>query len=258
VPQVREKTLTVMSYNIKSGRVTGTADIGKVGDQVARYDPDLVLMQEVDKGRVWSGLVDQSAVLGQQLGMQWTFGGNDVRSPTNMLGNAILSRFPILQSNNVQLPALPGKHRRGLLGALVDVDGIELEVYSTHLEHTASADRERQVAAIAGILGPRQAPRFLGGDFNAVPVGPVMSAARTLATDTWTQVGSGPGLTAPVGRPRVRIDYLMYRGSDRVEITPLRMAVLPTTASDHRAVLATYRLRQDDGQVCVPVVPGTD
>ena len=47
----------------------------------------------------------------------------------------------------------------------------------------------------------------------------------------------------------------MYDGSDRVEITPLQMQVLPTDASDHRAVMASYQLRQDDGEMCVPVVP---
>ncbi|MCW2814713.1 MAG: hypothetical protein JWN84_2168 [Nocardioides sp.] len=254
VPQVDEQTLTVMTFNIKSGRVTGRVDMGRVGDQIAAYGPDIVLMQEVDKGRAWSNRLDEAAVLGQRLGMEWAFGGNDIRSPTNMLGNAILSRYPIRTSNNVQLPALPGKHRRGLLGALVDVDGIEVEVYSTHLEHTSSADRERQVAAIAGVLGPRPAPRFLGGDFNAGPTSAVMARARTLATDTWAVVGSGAGFTAPSGRPRVRIDYLMHDGSDTVEVTPLLMRVLPTNASDHRAVMASYRLREDEGEICVPAL----
>ena len=254
VPQVNEKTLTVMTFNIKSGRVTGRVDMGRVGDQIAVYSPDIVLLQEVDKGRAWSNRLDETAVLGQRLGMEWAFGGNDVRSPTNMLGNAILSRFPIRTSNNVQLPALPGKHRRGLLGALVDVGGIEVEVYSTHLEHTSSADRERQVGAIADVLGPREAPRFLGGDFNAGPTSAVMARARTLATDTWSAVGSGAGFTAPSGRPRVRIDYLMHDGSDTVEVTPLLIRVLPTSASDHRAVMASYRLRQDEGEICVPAL----
>lgn len=255
VPQVTEKTLTVMTFNIKSGRVTGTVDMDRVGDQIAAYSPDIVLMQEVDKGRAWSNRIDEAALLGQRLGMEWAFGGNDVRSPTNMLGNAVLSRFPIVRSSNVQLPALPGKHRRGLLGALLDVDGIDLEVFSTHLEHTSSADRERQVGVIVDLLADRDLPRFLGGDFNAGPASATMARARTVATDTWLEVGSGPGFSAPSGRPRVRIDYLMHDGSDRVAITPLQMQVLPTNASDHRAVMASYRLRQDDGTVCVPVVP---
>ncbi|MDO9457047.1 endonuclease/exonuclease/phosphatase family protein [Nocardioides sp.] len=254
VPQVTEKTITVMTFNIKSGRVTGRVDIGKVGDQIAVYQPDIVMMQEVEKGRPVSNYIDEPAVLADQLKMQWTFGGNDRRSATNQLGNATLSRFPILDSVNTQLPARPGKHRRGLLATTIDLGGIEVEVFNTHLEHTSGADRERQIAVVAGIVGASKAPKFLGGDFNSGPVGPVLGRARTVVRDSWTEVGSGAGLTAPSGRPRVRIDYLLYSGGGDVAVTPLRMEVLPTNASDHRAVMASYRITKDEGEICLPVV----
>lgn len=256
VPQVKEKALSVMTFNIKSGRVSGRVDLGRVGDQIAFYSPDVVILQEVDRGRAWSARLDMPAVLGTRLAMQWAFGANVVRSPSNQYGTAILSRYPILSSDNTLLPTSRGQQRRGLLQATLDVGGIELEVFDTHLDNTSGTDRVRQMTAVAGIIDSRPAPKLLGGDFNSVPGSPVLAQARSVLVDSWQVVGAGPGLTAPSGRPRVRIDYLMYDSSVDVEIVPRRMDVLPTSSSDHRAVMASYVLRQDQGQVCVPVGRG--
>ena len=257
VPQVDKKTITVMSFNIKSARVTGRADLGTlgtVGEQIEVFQPDIVLLQEVDRGRAWSDFIDMPALLAERLGLEYTFGANVVRSPTNLYGNAILSRFPVTASTNTPLPRGPGNQQRGLLSASLDVDGIPLEVYNTHLESSSSNDRERQMAVVARILGASTVPRFVGGDFNAGPTSAVLARARSVVRDTWDAVGTGSGLTAPSGSPRVRIDYLMYAGGGPVEITPLRMEVLPTNASDHRAVMASYQLTRDRGEICLPVI----
>jgi endonuclease/exonuclease/phosphatase family metal-dependent hydrolase len=257
VPPTAPRRLSVLTFNIHSARARdGRVDLATIGREIAAWDADVVLLQEVDRGRAWTGRVDMPAVLAGRLGTSWTFGSNVRRSPTNQYGTAILSRYPILSSRNTLLPAPPGTQQRGLLRATIDVDGVPLSVYDTHLENGSHAARLRQIRTIVPILRADPRPKLLGGDLNSVPGSPMLAAARTAVTDTWPEVASDAGLTAPGGNPRVRIDYLMYAGGQGVQLTPLRAQLLTSAVSDHRAVRATYRVSADGRKVCVPVLGG--
>lgn len=245
--------LTVVTFNIHSARARdGSVHLDAIANELARWQPDVVLLQEVDRGRAWTGRVDMPAVLGDRLGMVWTFGANVRRSATNQYGTAILSRFPIVASRNVPLPAPRGTQQRGLLSATVDVRGIRVDVYDTHLENTSRAARVQQMRAIAPILRADPRPKLFGGDLNSVPSSTVLSIARSLLTDTWPGVGAGAGYTAPGAHPRLRIDHLLYAGGAGVEMAPVAARVLPSSVSDHRAVRATYRLSAEGSEICVP------
>jgi endonuclease/exonuclease/phosphatase family metal-dependent hydrolase len=255
VPQKHTRQISVLTFNIHSARDhRGGVHLGQIGDELARWDPDVVLLQEVDRGRAWTGRVDMPSVLADRLDMAWTFGANVRRSPTNLYGTAILSRFPIVSSSNTLLPDPPGTQQRGLLHALLDIGGMKLSVYDTHLESTSYEARNRQIATIMPILRADPRPKLLGGDFNSAPTSPVLGAARSLLADTWPAVGQGESLTVPASNPRIRIDYLLYGSGDGTTVAPQDARVLLSQVSDHRAVLATYRLSASTGDVCVPVL----
>lgn len=249
--------LTVLSFNIHSARTAdGSVRLSEIASELATWDADVVLLQEVDRGRAWTGGVDMPAVLADQLGTAWAFGTNVRRSATNLYGTAILSRFPIESYRNTPLPAPPGTQQRGLLHAVIDVDGIEMSVYDTHLEHTSSDARLQQMRTIAPILAADSRPKVFGGDLNARPGSPVLLAAGSSVRDTWQAIGEGSGLTHPAGVPRHRIDYLMHGDGSTADLAPLATQVLASRVSDHRAVWATYQLSSGSGtDVCVPVVP---
>jgi endonuclease/exonuclease/phosphatase family metal-dependent hydrolase len=255
VPRATTTRLSVLTFNIHSARTSdGRVDLASIGREIAAWDADIVLLEEVDRGRLWTGQVDMPSVLAGRLGMSWAFGSNVQRSPTNQYGTAILSRYPILATRNVALPAPPGTQQRGLLRATVDLDGTAMSVYVTHLENTSPDARLRQIRAIVPILRADPRPKLFGGDLNSVPGSPVLAAARTVVVDTWPGLGPAPGFTAPAGHPRVRIDYLMYDGGEGVELTPLGAQLLTSAVSDHLAVRATYRVTIGEGDVCVPVL----
>ncbi|WP_243058012.1 endonuclease/exonuclease/phosphatase family protein [Nocardioides sp. SR21] len=249
--------LTVLTFNIHSARTPdGSVRLSEIASELATWDADVVLLQEVDRGRAWTGGVDMPAVLADQLGLAWAFGTNVRRSATNLYGTAILSRFPIESYTNTALPAPPGTQQRGLLNAVVDVDGTEMSVYGTHLEHTSADARVQQMRAIAPILAADPRPKVFGGDLNARPGSPVLLAAGSSVRDTWQAIGDGAGLTHPAGVPQHRIDYLMHGDGSAAELAPLAAQVLASNVSDHRAVWATYELTSgSDTAVCVPVVP---
>ena len=93
--------LRVLSYNIHKciGGVDRRYDPTRVVEVIHRLDPDVVMLQEVDDGVPRSNHDRQVDVLGEQLGMHYRtwFPNVEVRGGGHY-GNAILSRYPILES----------------------------------------------------------------------------------------------------------------------------------------------------------------
>lgn len=239
--------LTVVSFNIESAHgADGSVQLDLLARTLKAWKPDVVLLQEVDKFQVRTGRVDMASYLGQKLGFSSTFGPNMAGRSGGQYGTALLSRYPIVSAENTPLPRLPGDEQRGLLHAVLDVDGAKLSAYVVHLQHTSSRARIRQIGTIRRLVAGDPLPKLIGGDFNAHPGSSVMAAARAIAADTWTAVGSGPGLTVPRIAPRARIDYLLQTG-----LVPVNMQVLTPPLSDHRALWARYGF-STTGAVCLP------
>ena len=196
------------------------------------------MLQEVDRGRERSEFAAQAAALGDRLGLDHAYGPTrQLRSGTT--GNAVLSRFPVRDVRNRALPRLPGLFRRGVLAVTIDVDGQEVEVMSTHLDHRRPEARRAQAAAVADVVRRTDRPVLLGGDLNAEPGLPPLNALdRAGLADPWPVIGSGDGLTVPAADPQRRIDYVLADDS----FVPLRSEVLVSFVSDHRAVRTSFEL----------------
>ncbi len=231
-----DTSITVLSYNIKSGRVSSLAAIAGV---IRSSGADIALLQEVDRNRRGTGGVDQPARLAALLG-GWSHAfGENVDYGAGGYGNAIVSRYPITSSANTHLPNAPGGQQRGLLRTVVDIGGMDVSLYSTHLQNQMDQLKLRQAQAVAPIVAADANPTVLGGDMNAWPGDSVLNALKVPLDDTWDAVGAGTGATNPASNPRGRIDYLLYAGS---ELTPTSANVPAALASDHRPVRASYRL----------------
>lgn len=234
--------LTALTLNIHAGRTgAGELDLARVAAELDAWDADVVLLQEVDRGRDRSDLVAQASWLGDRLGLDWAYGPTRQLRPGST-GNAVLSRFPVTDVRPGSLPRLPGLFRRGLLRVTVDVDGREVDVMSTHLDHVSPAARQAQAAAVAAGVGRTGRPALLGGDLNAEPgLPPLNVLARAGLLDPWPAVGRGDGLTVPAADPQRRIDYVLADDA----FVPLRSEVLISAISDHRAVRTTFELPAD-------------
>lgn len=242
--------ITVLSYNIKSARVSS---LGTIAGVIRNSGADVVLLQEVDRNRHGSGKVDQAAWLANNLGgWHHAFGQNVSHGATGGYGTAVVSRWPIVSSNNWHLPNGGGGQQRGLLKAVVDIDGVHVSFYSTHLQNRIDHLKVKQARSIAGIVAGDGNPRVIGGDMNSWPGDTPAKILKSQFTDTWEVVGRGAGATNPARRPRGRIDYLMYRGS---ELSPVSADVLGSLASDHRAVRASYDLSGLTEKVCTTPTP---
>lgn len=241
--------VTVVTFNIHSAVGAGGLQLDAVAAEIAASDPDVVLLQEVDNGRLRSGFVDEAAYLAAALGMEHVFASNVVRAgrragdPVSHYGTAVLTRLEVDRATHTMLPNRPGRQPRGLQHLVLRVQGREFSVYNAHLDHTTPSLRQRQMRAARDIVGVDPLPVVFGGDFNASPGSATMALAldrsRTDLVDPWPLVGDGDGLTVPNSAPRSRIDYLLTND----EWTPTVMATWQSAVSDHRGVVGRFLLR---------------
>ena len=224
----------------------------QIAREIEAWDPDVVLLQEVDRNRLSSRQTDQPGYYAQRLGMQVSFAVNVRHRANGQYGVATLSKYPIVGQSNTFLPndpSLPKAQQRGILNTKIKVGDTVISVYNTHLQHIYDDLRLRQMHVVARIVAADPLPKILGGDLNSGPRTPVLAAARGVLRDSWDAVGVGSGNTVPAVDPKGRIDYVLY--SD--PLVPQDSQVYFSQVSDHRAVRSTFTLSDEDEPICVPV-----
>lgn len=239
-----------MTYNIHHGADAGeNLDLERIEGEIRRQEAEVVGLQEVD--RHWSGrsdFEDQAKELAAELGMHYVFAANLDRDPAEpgqprrQYGTAILSEYPILESENTLLPRPEGGEQRGLLDALVNVEGVPVRVYNTHLQHDSVVERSAQVQAIVERVGEFEEPTLLTGDLNARPEAPELALLFTRFEDAWAEAGDGPGITISPANPYARIDYILV--SPDISVSEAR--VPRTAGSDHLPVVAELLIPGDE------------
>jgi endonuclease/exonuclease/phosphatase (EEP) superfamily protein YafD len=108
---------------------------------------------------------------------------------------------------------------------------------------TMHRDRVAQYARLASLLEEtaqslNPAAVIWGGDINADSSARSVDRARSGFTDAWTIAGRGWGGTILSHFPIGRIDHIYSRG----RLHPVNCRALPLPISDHRAVVADYRI----------------
>ena len=206
--------------------------IATVASEIRSLDPDVVLLQEIDRFHGRTGGVDQAAYFAETLGMEASFSPNVVQG-RGQYGTAILSRFPILDSGRFALPNGAGGEQRGLQWAGLDIGGQEVRVYNTHLQNKIVGLREAQARHVAGILAGEEQPTILGGDMNATANTPTLGPLLARLVDAWAVAGSGPDGTGPNGS---RIDFVMASPT----LEPRGAQALRSAVSDHARVVVDY------------------
>ncbi len=225
----------VMTYNLHNGfDPNGHLGMEAIAQVIEAQNPDIVALQEVSRGWVVNGSLDMLEWLSQRLEMPYVYG------PTSdpLWGNAILSRYPILESELVELPPDDLLLKRGFIWAKVDVgSGQPLNVIATHYHHPGDGSAVRVMQSETIVEFWDDASRTLiMGDLNAEPNAPEMQLLRQVGfADALDLTAVQPGFTYPATGPTKRIDYI-WLSPDLVA----NQAVIPLdAASDHLGVAAT-------------------
>jgi endonuclease/exonuclease/phosphatase family metal-dependent hydrolase len=222
--------LRIVTFNIQHGRgPDGLVDRGRLANELALLDADLLALQEVDVGLRRSDRVDQARLAAAATGLSVVFGPARRVGWWGRYGNALLVRGQIHTSSRVRLPRSERGERRAALLAEVEVRGRRISVAATHLA-VDRLDARRQLDAVLAALVRLPSPRLLLGDLNLGPddVGSAVAAAGMVLAD-------GPP-TYPASGPVSRIDHVATSG------LKLDSVVVPEAAiSDHRPLVVLVR-----------------
>src|SRR5438874_3636486 len=99
-PSTAAKTIRVMTYNIHVGvGMDKKLDLPRIAGVINAQHPDLVGLQEVDRGVERTQRIDEIAELAKLTHMDYAFAFN-LRYQGGQYGVAILSRFPIMATDH--------------------------------------------------------------------------------------------------------------------------------------------------------------
>ncbi len=241
--------LRLLTYNIHKciGGVDRRYDPERIRDTIAHYHPDVVLLQEVDQFVKRSNHDRQVDLLGDMLGFRHrTYFPNVRVRGGGEYGNAILSRFPLTDTRNIDL-TVSWRKRRSVLHARYRVR------LSSH-RNTRTVHVFNMHLGLSGAERKIQLRRFLDSHpFNGFHEHTPVIVAGDL-NDVWGTLGSKllepagfrsmhkPLRTFPAYAPVRALDALYVRGN--VAITKVQRAriELAKRASDHLPLIADLEI----------------
>lgn len=245
---LRAMQLRVLSYNIHKciGGVDRRYEPDRIVETIRLHEPDICLLQEVANTaghRDWHRQVD---VLGDRLGYRHrTWFANHRFRRGGEYGNAILSRWPIVHTENIDL-TVPGTKKRSVLHAHLRVRTTAarsrtLHVFCMHLgltERIRDLQMARFLASHPFARLHARSPILVAGDFNDVWAS---LGRKHLAPVGFVGVPRPPR-TFPAWAPVRALDSIWSRGElDLLEVAVPRARVA-TRASDHLPLFARLRM----------------
>ena len=238
----------MVSYNVHKciGGLDRRYAPDRIVEAVGTHNPDLCMLQEVANSAGRKGWHRQVDLLGDELGFRHrTWFANHRFRRGGEYGNAILSRWPITATENIDLP-VRGRKRRSVLHARMRVRtpagrSRTLHVFCLHLGLT-EAVRDQQMASFlashpfAGLHS--DTPILVAGDFNDVWA----SLGRKHLGPRGFSGATRPPRTFPAWAPVRALDSIWVRGDLRLLGTWTPNDPVATRASDHLPLFADLHL----------------
>lgn len=231
-------TLRVMSFNILHGATTkNDFNLDTIAGVINYYQPDLVALQEVDFRTKRAKNYDLPTELGMRTKMASLF-ARAMYYDGGEYGEAVLSKFTFIASENLALPHLPDSEPRAALVTKVKTKkGNTIQFVGTHLDHLKDeTDKVMQAKAIVAHLGDTEFPTLLVGDLNAVPnSNPITILSEKFSKPKHPNAWNG---TFPATGPNICIDHIMYNQPEKWQVLDYEV-LCENYASDHCIVIAT-------------------
>ncbi len=237
-----------ISYNIHKcvGGLDRRYDPYRVADTITHYEPDFVLMQEVEQKSRKSNYDSQVNKLGELLGLRHRSYFINVRKRRGSeYGNAILSRFPLTETSNIDL-TIRMKKARSVLHARFRVRvgkraSRTVHVFNLHLglsgvERKIQLRRFLDSHPFANL--DHRTPILVAGDFNDV----WGTLGRKLLEPAGFSGMSHPIRTFPAYAPVRALDSIYVRGNIRIARVQASRLMIAKYASDHLPLIADLEI----------------
>lgn len=253
VPAPRDSSqLKVLDWNIQHGVGTdGDYDIPRIADWIVRTGANVVSLNEVEKYTGW-GNEDQparfAALLKSRTGKTWYYNFAQRDGNSKGQGNLLLTTYEIESDDDYEL-----SYSRSVARVAIIVNGVRVNLYSTHLDAESSSRRSTQIRELKSWADNFPEQRIILGDFNAGSSTSEISSMTASYADAWAAARSldldvsYPG-NASGNTRNSRIDYVFYsKQASRLKLKKVQVfdvrdskGVMP---SDHRPLMATFEVR---------------
>jgi endonuclease/exonuclease/phosphatase family metal-dependent hydrolase len=207
----------LLTYNIHKGigGLDRRYDLTRIVETIRHYQPDVALLQEVDDGARRSRHDRQVDLLAEAIELPHRAYQRNVRLRTvGHYGNAVLSRFPLVEPEDLDLTIRFKKRRGALISGFRAKVGEHSRSIAIANVHLGLAGFERQIQ-LRRLLGcgrlchlHQETPLIIAGDFNDV----WDNLGRRVMTPAGFRLGSGHVRTFPAAAPLRRLDRVFYRG----------------------------------------------
>lgn len=242
--------IRLMTYNIHKGigGIDRRYNLQRIVEVVKHYHPDILFLQEVDDDVPRSSNHRQVELLAESLQFEHTKYQKNVKVKRGHYGNAILSRFPLDDSHDLDLTVSIKKNRRALW-ADAKIDSLDSEsVYTITLCNThlglAGLERKIQIRKILDFerLAKMESdsPVIIGGDFNDLWA----EHGRKLMSPIGFQCAVKKAKTFPAALPLLSLDAVYFRGNLHLTHSFTGRIKLARRASDHLPVIADFCVGQ--------------
>ncbi len=221
--------LTLANFNIKHG----AEGLENVAQAIREIAPDIIGLEEVDIGAERSGGADEAAELARLAGFSYYVFARAIPLGAGEYGTAILSRYPIESFEVTPLESGNGEDR-SVGHAVINVQGLKLDVFVTHLSFEDRGVRIEQMKTIAGMLKKCKYYALMG-DLNSFDLNDIAYLEGEYF----------------VNRPDRR--YGTFRNlnfsPDNIVVsrgfTELSSGISDRIASDHRLLYAVFRFEEE-------------
>jgi len=235
----------LITYNIHKG--IGGVDRRyrpeRIIETLARYDPDIILLQEVDDGVPRSRDHRQVDLLGDALAMPHRAFQRNVSLTQGYYGNAILSRHPLHDIQNLDLTVPLKKRRRALVVRCVMRTEHQrtLLLVNCHLG-LAGFERVMHLRKILDSAAIRhlhhRTPTIIAGDYNDV----WGSLGKRVMEPAGYSAACKAARTFPAIMPVRSLDRIYFRGDLRFDHSFPARTDIARQASDHLPIVADFDL----------------
>ena len=237
--------LRVMTYNIQHGRVhraePARIDLDLMADVIRECGADVVGLNEVRGAGESEDYTAQTEIIASRLGFHSYFGRSIYVDGYNPYGNAILSRWPILEARVVRIPDPvrddhPYRESRTVSRAVIELpDGRRFAMLCSHFG-LSPFEQEHAVTTASELLRAENLPYAMTGDFNMTPDDPLLAPINAVARSTDDLLAGGQ--TFPSHAPEKKIDYIYLSRDARV----VSAGIVERMASDHFPVFADIEI----------------
>lgn len=229
--------LKVVSYNIEHSKNLAGA-IQELATVSELKGTDILMLQEMDEVGADS--------IARMIGFNYVYYPANVHSSNNRnFGNAILSRYTIVEDGKVILPHedIKREQRRIAVYATLDVSGIEVRAYSVHTENLWMSPNRRfqQADSVVNSIPSNINHVIVGGDFNTADPLTLAATGKLFADNDFEWNTRDVGSTVKMGPLGVISDFIFSRGFRQLDAGRIDGA----TASDHLPVWADLEILRD-------------